>query len=220
MPTVVADLPDRHAPERPGLQRMAQLTRPTHTAGLRALAVLLCMTIAGCSTPTKIQDADGTTHAPLSGSSGDLVVIVFSSTDCPIANAMAPDIQRTSTETHALGGRFYLVHARRDLTPDAVQNHAKQYALTMPILVDQHHALVQSLDATVTPEALVLQFDGDDSYEILYRGTVNNLYSSVGNRRKSISEHHLRDAVRTAASDGVIIVPRRDLFGCYIERER
>ncbi|MDG2292773.1 MAG: redoxin domain-containing protein [Phycisphaerales bacterium] len=199
---------------------MARLKAPTDMAGLRTIAVLLCVLISSCTAPAKLPDTDGAVHAPLSGSNGDLVVIVFSSTDCPIANAMAPDIQRTSTETHALGGRFYLVHARRDLTPDAVQNHAKQYALTMPILVDQHHALVQSLDATVTPEALVLQFDGDDSYEILYRGTVNNLYSSVGNRRKSISEHHLRDAVRTAASDGVIIVPRRDLFGCYIERER
>ncbi|MCH2149754.1 MAG: redoxin domain-containing protein [Phycisphaerales bacterium] len=197
---------------------MARLKSPTDMIGLRTIAVLLCVLISSCAAPAKLPDTDGAVHSPLSGSNGDLVAIVFSSTDCPIANAMAPDIQRASSETHALGGRFYLIHARRDLTAQAVKKHAKEYALTMPILVDRNHDLVEALGATVTPEALVLRFNDDDRYEILYRGTVNNLYSSVGNRRKEISEHHLRDAVRIAASGGVITVPRRDLFGCYIER--
>ena len=78
---------------------------------------------------------------------------------------------------------------RRDLTADPVRAHAKKYALTMPVLIDRNHALVKALNASVTPEAVVLQFTGPDEYDVVYQGSVNNLYSSVGNRRKEISEH-------------------------------
>lgn len=175
---------------------------------------------AGCSTPAKLHDAAGSEHVPLSGERDDLVVLVFSSTECPIANAMAPDIKRASDETREAGGRFYIVHARRDLEPEAVRTHARNYELTMPVLVDRDHALVEELDATVTPEAAVLRFTGTNRYEVIYRGSVNNLFGSVGNRRKQATEHYLRDAIASGAAGEPIEVKVREPFGCYIERER
>ena len=175
--------------------------------------------MTACSSTPTLQDAKGIQHTPLQGEPGELVAVVFSSTDCPIANAMAPDIERTHKEAVESGVRFYLVHARRDLTPEPVSTHATKYALTMPVLVDRDHALVDALDASVTPEAVVLRFTTPDSYEIVYQGSVNNLYSSVGNRRKEISEHHLRDAIRTAATGATPAPNQRKAFGCYIERD-
>ena len=176
------------------------------------------MTLAACASTPTLEDASGLEHTPLQGEPGDVVVVVFSSTDCPIANAMAPDLERAHKEAAESGARFYLVHARRDLTPEPVRTHATKYALTMPVLVDRDHALVDALDASVTPEAVVLRFTEPDDYEVVYQGSVNNLYSSVGNRRKDISEYHLRDAIRATATGGTPDVKHRPPFGCYIER--
>ena len=84
---------------------------------LKLMLMLLCMGMVCCTGTPKLADHHGMDHLPLAGSPDQLVVLVFSSTDCPIANAMAPDIERASQETTEAGGRFYLVHARQDL-PD------------------------------------------------------------------------------------------------------
>ena len=106
------------------------------------LAILLaCFLQVGCSSQPEEQivDVTGTTHSPLHGESGDVVVIVFSSTDCPIANAMAPDLERANKETLKNGGRFYLVHARKDLQDATAVKHASEYSLSMPVLIDHDH---------------------------------------------------------------------------------
>ena len=149
---------------------------------------------------------------------GELVVVVFSSTDCPIANAMAPDIERASVETTEAGGRFYLVHARTDLPDERTRAHASRYKLSMPVIVDRSHTLVKMLGATVTPEAFVLRIDENGGHTVLYQGSVNNLYGSVGNRRVNVTEHHLRDAIRSAAAGEAVDPSRRTPFGCFIER--
>lgn len=185
---------------------------------LKLMLMLLCMGMACCTGNPKLADHHGMDHFPLAGSPDQLVVLVFSSTDCPIANAMAPDIERASQETTEAGGRFYLVHARQDLSDERTRAHAKQYKLSMPVIVDRSHTLVKALNATVTPEAFVLRMDENGGYTVIYQGSVNNLYGSVGNRRQNVTEHHLRDAIRSASAGEAIEVPRRTPFGCFIER--
>ena len=180
--------------------------------------VLMLMTMACCTSTPRLVDHSGIQHTPLEGESGELIVLVFSSTDCPIANAMAPDIERASQETAEAGGRFYLVHARTDLPHERTRTHASQYKLTMPVMVDRSHTLVKTLGATVTPEAFVLRIDDHGGHTVLYQGSVNNLYGSVGNRRLNVTEHHLRDAIRSAAAGEAVEPSRRTPFGCFIER--
>ena len=86
----------------------------------------------------------------------------------------------------------------------------------MPVIVDRSHTLVKALNATVTPEAFVLRMDENGGYTVIYQGSVNNLYGSVGNRRQNVTEHHLRDAIRSASAGEAIEVPRRTPFGCFI----
>ncbi len=178
--------------------------------------------LVGCSTEPEHRyvDVTGATHSPLEGSTGDLVVLVFSSTDCPIANAMAPELERAHQDTIKQGGRFYLVHARRDLADAEAVKHASEFSLGMPVLIDHEHALVEHFDATVTPETFVLHFTGPGTYEIAYTGSINNLYGSVGNRRTKASEHYLRDAIASVSTGDEVEVAKRQPYGCFIEREQ
>ena len=188
---------------------------------MKTFAVLLLgagLSLSACSAPgPHLQSAAGAPVEPLGPHADDLVVLVFSSPDCPIANAIAPALERLHAQTKAVGGTLYLVHARTDVTSERAIAHAREYGLTMPVLLDHEHALVDRLNATVTPEGVVLVRDGD-TWRQVYQGSVNNLYASLGNRRDAATEHWLRDAIAAAAMGGSVTPKYRTPLGCFIEQ--
>jgi len=144
--------------------------------------------------------------------------MVFSSPDCPIANALAPEIERLHALTLREGGVFFLVHARADVTPSMATEHAKAYAITAPILLDTDQRLVKQLDATVTPEVFVVRLIDGGDYEVVYHGLINNLYASLGNRRDRATEHFARQAIVAAAGGETVQPAYRPPLGCFLER--
>ncbi len=147
-----------------------------------------------------------------------MVVLLFSSPDCPIANAIAPEIERLHDMAVAHGGRFYVVHARDDVTAAAALQHGTTYGISAPILLDPNHELVSAVSATVTPEIVVLRLRDGERPERVYQGLVNNLYASLGNRRDAATEHYGRAAIDAAAVGATPDMAYRAPIGCYIER--
>ena len=186
---------------------------------MTALIVIPLLWIASCGTQkiATIQGADHQMHQPLEGAAGEVVVVIVTSPDCPIANAIAPEMERLHQQTQAGGGRFYIVHARDDVTPARAHEHARQYGLAAPILIDGDHALVSQIKATVTPEIAVLRLDGRGGWDTVYQGRINNLYASLGNRRNKATEHYARRGIE-AAFNGEIMDPAYIApLGCYLE---
>mgnify|MGYP006105385767 CR=1 FL=1 len=154
----------------------------------------------------------------LQGSQGEIDVIVFSSTDCPIANALAPELERIHKDLMSKGGELFLVHIWEGRTFSDANEHAREYGLTMEVLVDNDHELVNRFHATVTPEAVVVTYDASGKPIIVYQGLINNLFDSPGNRRDKATKHYVRDAI-DAAIDGAIVTPSyRKPTGCIIEQ--
>ena len=162
--------------------------------------------------------AVNTPQRVLSGKNGEVSVIIFSSTDCPIANAMAPEIERIHKDIHSRGGSLLLVHVWEGRTYTDANEHAKDYGLTMEILVDLEHQLVKQFDATITPEAVVIRYDKNNNPEVGYRGLINNLFDSPGNRRDEATEHYVREAIDAAFSGGNLSPSYRTPTGCVIEQ--
>jgi len=181
---------------------------------LHRFSLLLITIIFLCSCGTR----DQLTSHVLQGRQGDVVVIVFSSTDCPIANSMAPEIERIHKDLQQQGGKLYLVHAWKGRTSKDVASHAKEFGLSMEVLIDDHHELVQRFNATVTPEAVVLSFDEQGASEVVYQGLINNLFASPGNRRDEATKHYVRDAIDAAFAGKDISPSFRKPTGCVIEQ--
>ncbi len=183
-----------------------------------AVLALICATcVGGCTAPPiTLSDSHNALHAPLGDDAADVVVLVFSSPECPIANALAPEFSRLHARTRDGGGDFYLVHARRDVTPERARAHARDYRLSMPVLLDADHDLVGALRATVTPEGVVLRRDGN-AWETVYQGRINDLYASLGNRRDQPTQHWLREGIDAALSGGQVLPAYRAPMGCFIE---
>ena len=188
---------------------------------MRILILLyLIMMSAGCASSQQTPPAESESMRVLQGQPDEVVLLVFGSPDCPISNALSPEYQRLHEQLRERGGRFYLVHARSDVTMEKAKAHARDYRLSMPIVLDPDHALVKAMGATVTPEAVVLVLDGDGSYRKVYQGQVNNLYASLGNRRDHATEFWARDAIDASFDGGEVEVAYRKPLGCYIEQQR
>lgn len=154
----------------------------------------------------------------LQGHSGDVDVIIFSSTDCPIANSMAPEFERIHQSLQSNGGELFLVHVWKGRKYYDANLHAKEYGLTMKVLVDEKHELVDKFNATKTPEAVVVTYDKRGIPIVVYQGLINNLFDSPGNRRDEATEHYVRDAIDAVIVGEPVSLKYRTPTGCVIEQ--
>ncbi len=147
----------------------------------------------------------------------DLVVVVFVTTTCPIANASMPSIRRLHELASKSEVDMVLVHPDPLVTPEAAREHADRRKLAMDILLDPGQVLARQLGARVVPEAFLLhRVEGD--WEIRYRGPVDDLYAGVGRRRRAATTFHVHDAIQRIRAGLPIERPIRTAHGCAIER--
>ena len=173
--------------------------------------VFLCL-LQGCSSVGPLE------ARVLQGTQGDVDVIIFSSTDCPIANALAPEIERIHKNIQQRGGELFLVHVWEGRTYSDADAHAKDYGLSMEVLVDPNHELVLAFQATVTPEAVVVTYDENGTPLVVYQGLINNLFDSPGNKRDTATEHYVLDAIDAAFANEKVSPSYRLPTGCIIEQ--
>lgn len=169
--------------------------------------------VAGLSSDSVTLDTiKGQSVIPLKSDNGKPAVVVFITTDCPIANALAPEINRIFDDYHKRGIKFTLVHVDPELSTADARKHAKDYALKPPIVIDRKHQLVKSANASVTPQAAV--FDGEG--KLVYSGRLNNQWMDYGKRRAVATEHNLRDTLEALLAGKPVGKSRSSAVGCYI----
>ena len=139
-------------------------------------------------------------------------VLIFTTTDCPVANAMMPEITRLQKEYAAKGIAFTLVHVDPDTTDALARKHAKDYGVSVPFALDPKHELVKRYKAARTPEAFLILPDGS----IPYHGRINDLYYAPGQRRRSPTTHDLRDAMESILSSRPVAKSAQPAVGCVI----
>jgi len=115
----------------------------------------------------------------------------FVSVDCPIANRYAPEIKRISESAAKRKVAVYLVYAGEGVLAKEVEEHRKAYGYSMPGLLDPKFEWVKSVNATVTPEAVLIDKKG----AIRYQGRIDDLYSSHGLARTRATKFYLRNAI-------------------------
>jgi thiol-disulfide isomerase/thioredoxin len=166
----------------------------------------------GDQPPLTFRDLDGKPQTPLNVDQAKAHVLLFLTTDCPIANSYAPEIKALLKDFAGRPVRFYAVHVDPDLTAEAARQHAKDYGLTLPVLLDAKHLLVAATGATRTPEAVVVLADGS----VAYRGRIDDRYPALGKKRQAPSRRDLRDALTAVLAGKAVATPRTQAVGCSI----
>lgn len=176
------------------------------TAGL-----VLALTDAGSA--QALRDIDGTRRDPLRPPVGGLALLFFVLPDCPISNRYAPEINRICEINSRRGVACSLVYADPTLTDAGARAHAREYAHgPYPRFVDRGRTLVRATQATVAPEAVVI----DASGTVAYRGRIDDLYADLGQARRVVRDHTLRDALDALLDGRPVAHPRVRSVGCHL----
>jgi thiol-disulfide isomerase/thioredoxin len=142
-----------------------------------------------------------------------LLVLIFVSTDCPVSNRYAPDIQRLQRDFAPQGVRFELVYPNPADDAAAIARHLKEYGYPATIgTPDAAHRLAKSVGATITPEAAVL----DANRRLIYRGRIDDRFVELGRERSRATTHDLRDALTASLAGKPVAPAKTQAVGCYI----
>lgn len=174
--------------------------------------VSIALTAGALAGPPAIRDIDGRLHRPLEAAD-HASVLFFITTDCPISNGYAPEIQRLCSAHARRGVRCLLLYEDVRITPAAARAHLGAYRYAgVAAAVDGDRAIARAVGASVTPEAVVV----DRAGTVRYGGRIDNLYVDLGRRRPAATVHDLRDAIDAVLSERPVTAPRTEAFGCYI----
>jgi hypothetical protein len=142
----------------------------------------------------------------------DYLVVVFLGTECPLAKVYIPRIasiaQRYKDIAKTVG-----VNANHQDTVEEIEEYIKQHAVSFAIFKYAQGQLATTLNAKRTPEAFILDRQGN----ILYQGRIDDQYG-VGYARDSAQQEDLKTALDELRQGQAVSVPRTEAVGCFIGR--
>ncbi|MFN7733852.1 MAG: redoxin family protein [Pirellula sp.] len=162
--------------------------------------------------PLSLKDIDGKSQSPLLVRDAKANVLFFTTTDCPIANSYSPEIMSIVNDFADKPIQFFAVHVDSQLTAASAQKHAREFGLTLPVLIDAKHELVSAAGITRTPEVAVFIPDGT----LAYRGRIDDRYASFGKKRIVPTQRDLRDALTAIAAGEAVLTTRTEAVGCSV----
>ena len=159
---------------------------------------------------------DGSVLTPFKDAETKAIVLVFTATDCPIANTYQPLLASLQQQYVSQGVQFIQVHPDCDANASRVETHAREFQIETPIVLDRELSLAKRVIAEVTPEVFLIQRGNSTP---AYRGAIDNQYAGFGKKRPSADNHFLADAIESLLSNQPIAVARTKPIGCFISYE-
>ncbi len=157
-------------------------------------------------------DIDGKVHHPFEHQKQKALVLVFISTDCPIANYYHPTLRKLDERWDDAEVQMLYLHCDSDVTVAQARKHAKEFGITVPVILDKGQAVARKVHAEKTPEAVVITREG----VIAYRGRIDNTYARYGKKRPRPTQNDLADAVQSVLAGEPVKHRETESVGCYI----
>jgi thiol-disulfide isomerase/thioredoxin len=140
----------------------------------------------------------------------ELKVLVFTTTDCPISNRYAPEVERLAGKFKGQA-KFVLVYPVRSDSPAMIREHVKKFAYSLETVRDPDQTLVRLTGVTVTPEVTVMRGD-----RVMYRGRIDDRYLELGRERPRATTHDLENALDAVVAGKPIAQKETRAIGCIL----
>ena len=158
-------------------------------------------------------DAQGNEHRiPTQDREVKATVAIFLMTDCPVANAMIPDLKDLASRCAPLGIRFYGVFTGE--TQKDILQHSEDYQLPFPCLLDDSCVLAGKCGATRVPEAAIFNPNGIS----IYSGRIDDRAVKIGRMKPEPAERNLADALDALLAGKQLPPPQPATAGCFISK--
>jgi peroxiredoxin len=161
-----------------------------------------------------LRDARGAEHRfPDQNQEVKASVVIFLMTDCPVANAMVPDLRELASRYAPLGIRFYGIFSGEE--PEDILRHSKDYRIAFPCLLDDSGVLAEKCGATRVPEAAIFDKNGRS----VYRGRIDDRAVRIGRMKPVPAERNLADALAALVAGKPLPPPQPATAGCFIPKQ-
>ncbi len=166
----------------------------------------------------RMMDLAGRIHAIGETQGTRATAIVFLSTECPIARAYIPELNRIHESFAGKGVEFYGVFSDLSTSRAECVDFAREFEIAFPVLFDGSGEMQSRLEPTHVPEAFVL----DGGKRLVYRGRIDDLYRELGRRQQTPTTRDLHEAIESlvgsTSKSGTPDLVRTVPVGCLVEQ--
>jgi peroxiredoxin len=165
-----------------------------------------------------VLDTAGVPHSLRITPERTVLVVVFLSTECPIARGYVPELNRqfSTLEEAKQPVAFFGVISDRSVTQSAAAKFVQEFEIRFPVLFDASGELAEALKPTHVPESFVIDREG----QLAYRGRIDDLYVEPGKKRLEATRHDLAEAIAAVVASQTLDAPRTEPVGCLFESAR
>jgi peroxiredoxin len=142
-----------------------------------------------------------------------LVVVVFSSTACPVNTAYMPTLVKLHEEYAAKGVAFVSINSVPTDDEKAVAENARKAKLPFPARKDDKQRVAELFGAEYTPEAFIL----DANRVVRYRGRIDDQFG-IGFKRPKPSRRDLAVTLDELLAGKPVSTPQTEVEGCTLGR--
>lgn len=157
-----------------------------------------------------LQDIYNKKHSLNDYDDSKAILVLFIATQCPISNAynsrMVDIFKMYNDKNIAILG----INPNKQENLSECKDHAEKNGFKFPVLKDEKNVIADMFEASVTPEAYVLE---PKTYKILYHGRIDN------SRNENVVEiKDLENALNEILAGKKVSVANTKAFGCTIKR--
>lgn len=138
-------------------------------------------------------------------------LLVFLSPECPLSKNYAVVIQQLandySDQIQVIG-----IIPGSTFSNKEIRAFASKYKLSFPLVKDEKMTVVKAVEATITPEVVLMT----DKASLIYRGAIDDWAVELGKKRTKASREYLRDAIRQTQSNIPVTQKINQPVGCLI----
>jgi peroxiredoxin len=142
---------------------------------------------------------------------GDLTVVIFIATQCPVSNAYNERMKSLYTDYTPKGVHFLFVNANTTEPAADVALHAQSHAFPFPVYKDDGNVVADRFGAQATPEVYVM----DKAGTMRYHGSIDDSQEEA-----RIQNQWLRKALDAQLAGQPVEKSQTKAFGCSIKRVR
>ncbi len=138
-------------------------------------------------------------------------LFLFLSPECPLCKNYGLVLKRIYEE---YGSRIQMIgiFPGSGYSAEEIKNYLNKYGIGFSAAVDPKFKLSSYLEATITPEAVLIDPEG----WMLYRGAIDDWVVTLGRKKVHPEKEYLKDAIAQYLSHNPVLIRQTSPKGCLI----
>ena len=141
-----------------------------------------------------------------------LNLFVFLSPECPLCKNYTTVLNKITKDFPFDSLTIIGIISGKDYSAEEVNSFKKEFSVDFPLFIDPAKKLTNYLEATITPEVVLMNEKG----KLIYRGAIDDWVTDLGKNKLRPEKEYLRLAVTQYINHQPISIKKTKPKGCYI----